>query len=279
VPDDAAAGTLGAGDGTDLWVTWPSSRVARLELSRPDRLNALTSDLVLRLTDTVTRITRDSRCRVLVITGAGRGFCSGLDLASTAEGSQGQLKGVADRLGGQQRFVALMRALRSAPVPVIAAVNGPAAGAGFALALNSDARIASSDATFHVASVRIGLSAGECGISYLLPRLIGAARAFPILLSGRPIDAAEAERIGLVTSITPTGTLQGAAIELAESFAANSPYAVTATKQLMWANMDATFELAIELENRAQILGTYTADAAEAKQAFIERRSPTFTGR
>lgn len=278
VQEDGAVFDSASDVTAELTISWPSTSVALVEIARPHHLNALTPVLADHLRSTVESVALDPRCRAVILTGSGRGFCAGLDLASTAAATGGALRTVPERLGGQDRFAAMVRALRAAPVPVISAVNGPAAGAGFALALNSDVRIASTSASFHVASVRIGLSAGECGTSYLLPRLIGASRAFPILLSGRRVPAAEALGVGLVSDVVDDESLRAAAVELAESITTNSPYAVMATKQLMWANLDLSYSAAMDLENRTQILGTFTSDAVEAKQAFLEGRPPRFSG-
>ena len=174
-----------------------------------------------------------------------------------------------------------MRRLRSLDKVVIAAVNGVAVGVGFALTLGADIRIASRSASFHVGAVRIGLTAGECGISYHLPRLIGASRAFEVMLTGRPVQADEAERIGLVSRLVDDNAdLLAQALDLAGQVLRNSPYATRHTKQLMWANLDAaSLDAAIELENRAQVLALMTDDFHEASRAFIEKRPPVFTGR
>ncbi len=267
-------------------VEWPRPGIALVRLNRPERLNALSPDLVRAIPDAFRRVGADEACRAVILTGAGRGFCAGLDLQGAAgvdlqqsPGGDGLGRGPARRLVGQETFVEMVRTLRSMRQPVIAAVNGPAAGAGFALALGADIRIASRSARFHVAAVKIGLSAGECGMSYLLPRYVGAARAFEILLTGRPFDAEEAERIGLVARVVDDGTVVDAAIEIAEQIVANSPFSMWMTKQVVWANLDAaSFDAAIELENRTQILATMTADSAEAIRAFVEKRAPVFRG-
>jgi enoyl-CoA hydratase len=173
----------------------------------------------------------------------------------------------------------MITAVRSVPQAVIAAVNGPAAGAGFAIALASDIRVASSSARFHVGAVRIGLSGGECGMSYLLPRHVGVARAAEILLTGRPVDAAEAERIGLVARVVADEDLAPAAHRIADAVAANSPYSTWMTKRAIWSNLDADFAGAVELENRTQVLASLTGDSREAIEAFAEKRDPLFTGR
>jgi enoyl-CoA hydratase len=181
-------------------------------------------------------------------------------------------------MAGQEKFASMIRTIRTLRQPVIAAVNGAAAGAGLGLALACDVRVAAASASFHVAAVKIGLSAGECGISYHLPRHIGTSRAFEHMLTGRPIPAADAERYGLVSRVVPDGEVLGAALDIAREIAANSPFAVWQTKQVMRNNIDADFEGALAVENRAQILAVHTDDAGEAMRAFVEKRAPSFTG-
>jgi len=259
--------------------------IAVVTLNRPERLNALSQMTVRRLCATLDGLAADDAVRVLVLTGAGRGFCAGWDLASPLTDATGaELTGppsVADYCTGQELFAGMVRRLRSLGKVVIAAVNGVAVGAGFALTLGADMRIASRAAAFHVGAVRIGLTAGECGISYHLPRLIGASRAFEVMLTGRPIPAEEAERIGLVSRLVDDATdLLPQALALAEQVLRNSPYATRHTKQIMWANLDAGgLDAAIELENRAQVLALMTEDFKEASAAFVQKRAPVFGGR
>jgi enoyl-CoA hydratase len=258
--------------------------LAIVTLSRPERLNALSQNEVRLLCATLDGMARDAAVRVVVLTGAGRGFCAGWDLTSPLTDVSG-----ADLAGpptvpayclGQELFAGMVKRLRSLDKVVIAAVNGAAVGAGFALTLGADLRIASRSASFHVGAIRIGLTAGECGISYHLPRLIGAARAFEVMLTGRPIKADEAERIGLVSRVVDDAELLPQALALAADVLRNSPYATRHTKQIMWANLDAgSLEAAIELENRAQVLALMTEDFREASAAFVEKRAPVFTGR
>jgi enoyl-CoA hydratase len=163
---------------------------------------------------------------------------------------------------------------------VIAAVNGPAAGGGLALALASDVRIAAESARFNVAFVRIGLSGCDIGVSWLLPRLVGASRAFELMLTGRLIDAAEADRIGLVVRVVPDGSVVDAALETAELIAANSPFGVWMTKEVMWSNLETgSLHAGIDLENRTQILTSFSEDMREAMTAFLEKRPPEFRWR
>lgn len=250
-----------------------------LTLNRPDRLNALTRDTVTHLNDVLDRLEADTSCRAVIVTGAGRGFCSGQDLQASNERNRAGTSGVVEKLYWQTQFAGMGGRIRAMTKIVIAAVNGPAVGAGMAIALSADVRIAAPNARFLVAAVRIGLTGGESGISYLLPRMIGASRAFDVLLTGRPIEAEEAERIGLVRNIVPNDGLMAEAIAYARDVLANSPYSMQHTKKLMWANLDAnSYEAAIEAENRAQILGTMTQDYKEATAAFAERRPPRYTG-
>jgi enoyl-CoA hydratase len=188
--------------------------------------------------------------------------------------------GVVDYITGQELFAGMVRRLRALDKVVIAAVNGAAVGAGFALTLGADIRVAARSASFHIGAVRIGLTAGECGISYHLPRLVGASRAFELMLTGRPLPADEAERIGLVSALVDDAELMPKALEIAGSVLRNSPYSTRHTKQLMWANLDApSLDAALEIENRAQVLALMTADFKEASAAFAAKRAPVFTGR
>jgi enoyl-CoA hydratase len=267
-----------SGGVVNIDVAWPEPHIAVVTLNRPARLNALDYEMVDALTATLHPSTLGAACRVVVLTGAGRGFCAGLDLAGAQERERGGGRGPVERLEGQERFAGMVHAIRNLRQPVIAAVNGPAAGAGMALALACDIRIMAASARLHVAAVRLGISAGECAISYHLPRHVGSGKAFEILLTGRPIGAAEADHLGLVSEVVPDGDALPSALACAARVAANSPYAVWQTKRLMWANLDASFDQAIELENRTQVVGTLTADHAEAVAAFNERRDPHFTG-
>jgi enoyl-CoA hydratase/carnithine racemase len=164
-------------------------------------------------------------------------------------------------------------------MPVIAAVNGPATGGGLALALAADIRIGSPGARFNAAFVRIGLSAGDLGTSWLLPRLIGPARASEFCFTGRFMEAEEAERVGLLNRVVPEGSLLDSALELASQIAANSPGGVQLSKRALQANMEAaSFAAALELENRGQALLSRGSDFTEALAAFKEKRAPRFTG-
>ncbi|MFD2422214.1 enoyl-CoA hydratase/isomerase family protein [Amycolatopsis pigmentata] len=241
-------------------------------LHRPQRLNALSYDMWSDLARLVDLVDEDAETRVLVITGSGRGFCAGADLDFIDQLPRMRTE---EFMRDQEFGAGVIAKLRHLPKPVIAAVNGPAAGGGLAIALAADVRIASPQAKFNVAFVRLGLSGCDVGVSWLLPRVVGLGHASELMLSGRLIDAAEACRIGLVNRVSED--LPADAAALAAEFAANSPFGLRLTKQVLQLNVDApSMEAAIELENRNQVLASRTDDMAEAVAAFRERRTPRF---
>ena len=260
-------------------VSRPADGVALLTLNRPEKLNAMDVGLITELHAALDEVGRDRTCRAIVLTGAGRGFCAGLDLAGYGAAPDSDGRGaVGAGFATQQHIASLIPHLRSLHQPVIAAVNGPAAGGGLALALGSDIRIAASSARFNVAFVRIGLSGCDVGVSWLLPRLIGASRAWELMLTGRVIDSAEADRLGLVTRVVEDGTVVESALETAALIAANSPWGVRMTKEVAWSQLEiGSLQAGIDLENRTQILSSMTADMQEAMRAFLEKRPPQFT--
>jgi enoyl-CoA hydratase len=255
--------------------------ITLLTLDRPERLNAMSRELVSDLHDALAALADDRECRVAILTGAGRGFCAGLDLKETGDLATDVADGGGGppaALRGQQQIASLVTRLRALSKPVIAAVNGPATGGGLALALACDVRVAAESARFNVAFIRVGLSGCDIGVSYLLPRLVGASRAFELMLTGRMIDAAEADRIGLVSKMVPDGKVLDAALDTAELIRANSPFGVWMTKEVMWDNLEASsLQAAIDLENRTQLLSSYTGDMREALAAFLEKRPPRFS--
>lgn len=262
----------------DIGIERSQAGIVTVWLDRPESLNALTVGMMRELRATLASLGQDGDCRVIVLAGRGRSFCAGLDLKAVAAADTGP--GAIGRMALQEIFAAAIPQIRRLPQPVVAAVQGAAAGAGFALSLASDIRIAAPSAKFLIGAVRIGLTAGECGISYHLPRVIGAGRAFEIMLTGRPVGADEALSCGLVTQLAPEAELHRAALMVAQRIIENSPYSVKHTKQLMWANLDAgSLEQAMTLENHAQTVAMLTEDFAEATQAFGEKRPPRFTGR
>lgn len=249
-----------------------------LTLRRPRKLNALSWEMVDEINSALATVAADREVRALVLTGEGRGFCSGTDLDGS--GQVGTAGGVVDTLDGQEKLAAMALGLRNLPQPAIAAVNGPAAGGGLALALACDVRLCSREARFNVAFVRIGLSGCDVGVSHLLPRIVGLGIASELMLTGRQVGAEEALRIGLANSVCEPERLLDAAAEMAAQMAANSPFALRMTKQVLGRNVDApSLEAAIELENRTQVLATRTEDMGEALAAFREKRPPRFTGR
>jgi enoyl-CoA hydratase len=261
-------------------VDLPRPGVTRITLNRPDKLNAMTTELVQQLHHALDDVAVDPSCRVVVLTGAGRGFCAGLDLRGYGDAPDSEGFGRPQAGFAVQRHIArLIPHLRSLPQPVIAAVNGPAAGGGFALVLGSDIRIAATTARFNAAFIRIGLSACDIGISWLLPRLVGAARAHELMLTGRIFDAAEADRIGLVNRVVPDGELDKFVDEWAARLAAGPPIALAQSKRLLNNAVGITLEQALDEEGAAQTVNMSTEDTAEAVSAFLEKRDPTFQGR
>jgi enoyl-CoA hydratase/carnithine racemase len=255
----------------------PAGGVAVATLYRPDRMNAMTMVMFAELEQLALDLGEQDDLRVLIVTGAGAAFCAGYDLADAAE-----LPGLSPMgmLARQEQAARALSAIRSIRVPVIAAVNGAVAGGGLALALAADIRLASSAARFNAAFVRIGLSAGDLGTSWLLPRLIGPALAAEIAYTGRFVEAAEAERIGLVNRVVPAQDLMAEAIAMAVLICANSPAGVQLSKRALQANMEiSSYAAALELENRGQALLTRGDDLPEALAAFRAKRAPTFTGR
>ncbi len=264
-----------------LELSTPRPGVTVITLNRPDRLNAMNHELVHDLHAALDDLRTDRSTRVVVLTGAGRGFCSGLDLSGTfrVPGTEG-LGRVQAGMASQQLIASLVPKLRSLRQPVIAAVNGPAAGGGLALALGSDVRLAGPGAKFNVAFVRIGLSGCDIGVSWLLPRLIGASRAFELLLTGRIVDAAEADRLGLVSRVVEDRPVLDAALDVAGEILANSPTGVWMTKEVMWSQLEVgSMQAGIDLENRTQIMTSMTEDMTEAVSAFVEKRAPDFSDR
>ncbi len=253
---------------------WLEPGVQLLCFNRPDRLNALDDETVGLIRELLEQVAGNPDCRVLILTGAGRGFCSGFDLSLAADAPGSEHGETQAWMKRQENFSRLVSQLRDLQQPVIAAINGPANGAGLGLALACDIRIAAASARFNAAFIRVGMSSCDIGVSYLLPRCVGMSRAFEIMLTGRMIDAAEADRIGLVSRLVADETLLAQALELARQIAANSSFAVWMTKRGMWANVEASsLHAAIELENRTQILARTTGELKAAAQAVIARQS------
>jgi enoyl-CoA hydratase len=261
-----------------LLVDEPAAHVRRLTLNRPEQLNAMTAELCEALHGELCAIASDRACRVVILTGAGRGFCAGLDLQGygTAPGNDGSDE-PRDRLANQEHMSRLVLELRALPQPVIAAVNGPAAGFGLALALASDIRYASREAVFRAAFINIGVSNCDMGTSWLLPRLIGASRSHELMLTGRRVEAEETLRIGLVADVVEGERLPERALQAAEQIASLAPWGVRLTKRGMWAALEIPSEqAAIEYEDRQQIMSTFGRALPEAIAAFLEKRPAEF---
>jgi len=264
---------------TTVRVDRPTPEIAVITLDRPDQLNAITFELVDDLHAALDEVDGDNSCRVVVLTGAGRGFSSGLDLKSIGPSSRSSgLSGPAAGMRSQEHIANLVPHLRRIQQPVIAAINGAAYGGGLAIACACDLRIAAESARMCVQFIKVGIGGCDIGISYTLPRLVGVARAHDLILTARVFDAAEAERIGLVSRVVTDGTALEAALEVAATICSYSPFGVVMTKQVMWANVDApNVEAAIHMENRTQILASTTGDVAEAAAAFMEKRPPRWS--
>jgi enoyl-CoA hydratase len=254
------------------------TRVKQLTLNRPSRLNALNPALVEALHAALDSLQRDMNTGVLVLTGAGRAFCSGADLSGQGFGDIGE--GSPQRVWTevQARYTGLVAKLRRIPQVVISAVNGPCVGGGFALAMASDIRLAATDAYFLAAQINIGQAVSEMGSSYFLSRLIGG-RATEILLTGRRVPAEEAERIGLVSHLHAPKQLLPAALELAGELAEKAPLALRLSKEAINASLGASsLEVALIMEDRTQVLAVLSDDLKEGQRAFMEKRRPRYKG-
>jgi len=261
-----------------LLVDQPAPHVTRLTLNRPDQLNAMTAELCETLHATLRTVAADRACRAVILTGAGRAFCAGLDLHGY--GAAPENTGAdepRDRLANQQHMSTAILALRALPQPVIAAVNGAAAGFGLALTLGSDIRYASTAAVFRAAFLNIGVSNCDMGTSWLLPRLIGASRSHELMLTGRRVNAEEALRIGLVADVVEPDDLAERALSGAQQIASSAPWAVRLTKRGIWTALEIPSEqAAIEFEDRQQIMATFGNALPEAVSAFLEKRPAEF---
>ncbi|HEX9831530.1 MAG TPA: enoyl-CoA hydratase-related protein [Mycobacterium sp.] len=257
-----------------LELTYPRPDIAVLTLNRPEKLNALSYELVEDLHTTLDGIRDNDDCRVVVLTGAGRGFCSGLDLTDPNPNKAG---GGTDfpRSGmrWQERIAGLTARIHRLRQPVIAAVNGPAYGGGMGIALVCDIRIASESARFCTQFIKLGLGGCDIGVSYTLPRIVGAGAAFDLILTARVVDADEALRMGMVSRVCPDAAVVDDALTIAETLCGYGKFGVESTKQVLWANLDASsLEAALHLENRSQILASTGRVMADATEAFRHRQ-------
>ncbi|MBN9557628.1 MAG: enoyl-CoA hydratase/isomerase family protein [Alphaproteobacteria bacterium] len=250
-------------------------------LNRPERLNALNPQLVNDLLDYFQSLYMDHSVRVVVVRGAGRAFCAGLDLKeSSAAGSRGEPRGPVAGLMSQRRISEIVMRMRRAPQPIISLVHGPACGGGFAIALASDVRIAGQSARMNAAFIRIGLSACDIGVSYFLPRLVGVSVASELMLTGRFIQAERALRVGLVSEVVADDALAAAAQPYIDEMLATSPIGLRLTKECLNMSVDAgSLEAAVAMEDRNQILASQSDDFREGISAFLEKRPPSYHNR
>jgi 2-(1,2-epoxy-1,2-dihydrophenyl)acetyl-CoA isomerase len=257
-------------DGLRVEVDGP---VATLTLDRPAALNALTVPMKVAMRETLESLAADRAVRAVILTGAGRAFCAGQDLAERDEPDAAPLE-----VEVRERYNPIIRALRSMGQPVIAAVNGVAAGAGASIAFACDLRIAAEEARFVLAFGRIGL-VPDSGATWFLPRLVGPAKAAELALVGDAIDAAEALRLGLVSRVVPGDRLMDETRELAGRLAEGAPLALALTKTALQRSMTLDLDEALEGEAKLQGIAGASADHAEGLAAFREKRPPRFTGR
>jgi enoyl-CoA hydratase len=258
----------------------PQPHVALVTLNRPERMNSMAFDVMVPLKAALDELTADNDIRVVILTGAGRGFSSGADHKSA--GSVPHVQGLTRptyALRSMEVLDEVILAMRRLHQPIIAAVNGAAIGGGLCLALAADIRVASAGAYFRAAGINNGLTASELGLSYLLPRAIGSSRAFEIMLTGRDVDAAEAERIGLVSRQVPAADLLPTCYGMAARIAAFSRPGIELTKRTLWTGLDAsTLEGHMQAEGLGQLyVRLLTANFEEAVAARAEQRAPVFT--
>jgi enoyl-CoA hydratase len=257
----------------------PRPEVALVTLDRPERMNAMAFDVMVPLRQRLEDLGRENDVRVVVLTGAGHGFCSGADLEDP--GTVPDVDGLTlptMALRSMELLDEVVRTLRRLHQPVIAAVNGPAIGGGFCLALATDIRLAADSAYFRAAGINNGLTAAELGLSYLLPRAVGSARAAEIMLTGRDVGADEAARIGLVSTVVPGDELLGSCYELAERICGWSRAGVELTKRMLWNSLDASsLQTHMDAEGTAQLFVRITTqNFEESVRARKEGRRPVF---
>ena len=251
-----------------------SKGIATLTLNRPDRLNALTFDVYRELTDLFADLRAEKDIRVVIITGAGRAFCSGGDVHDIiGELFNRDMEGL---LEFTRMTCELVHNIRAAPQPIIASVNGTTAGAGACIALASDIRIASEEAKIAFLFVKVGLSGADMGAAYLLPRVIGLAKATELLYMGEFISAVEAERVGLYNRVVSIDQLASTTREFAERLAEGPAFALAKTKEMLNRELFSSLDTALEADALAQAICMQHPDYREAYEAFVEKRKPKF---
>ena len=253
-----------------------SESVATLTLNRPDRLNALSTPMTDGLLEALPRLARDTAVGVIVLTGSGRAFCAGGDVKNMAEGRVE--RGIEEAVSHLRARMEVSRLLHEIAKPTIAMVNGPAAGAGMALALACDLRIAAQSARFITAFANVGFS-GDFGGSYFLSKLVGTGRARELYYTAEPLDAAQALALGVVNRVVADADLLASTMQLAQKLAGGPRIALALMKQNFNAAETGTLAQLLDLEARGQIETGRTDDHKEAARAFVEKRAPVFTGR
>lgn len=255
-------------DGAD-WVT----------LDRPEALNALNPEMIAALNDYFDALRTKRHVRVVVLRGAGRAFCAGLDIkdAMTRREHKAAQSSVQDSLDSQRRIADIVMKMRRCPQPIVALINGAAAGGGFAIALAADIRIAARGARMNCASIKLGLGGCDIGVSYFLPRLVGVSIASELILTGRFIDAERAHAVGLVSDVADADALDAAAVPYVEAMLAASPTGLRLSKECLNISVDAgSLEAVIAMEDRNQVLCSRSEDFQEGLRAFVEKRKPAY---
>ncbi len=243
-------------------------------LNRPESLNAMSRTMMLELQHYFGKLYTDHETRVVVMRGAGRGFCAGLDLK---EDLSDEPSGAVMGMRVQRRVSEIMMRMRRAPQPIISLINGAASGGGFGLALASDIRIAAPGIKMNAAFIRIGLTACDVGVSYFLPRLVGSSLASELLLTGNFISAERALALGLVSQVVDLESIDQVGEQMAGDIVRNSPIGVRLTKECLNMSVDAPgLEAVIAMEDRQQILVAQTGDMREGVRAFLEKRPPEY---
>ena len=256
--------------------------IRTITLDRPDRLNAVNDALAFSVGDALADAGADDAVRVVVITGAGRAFCAGLDLKQAMARRAGQQEppGVTESLDSQRRIADIVMLMRRCPQPIIALVQGAAAGGGFALALAADIRIATKSARMNCAFVKLGLGGCDIGTSYFLPRLVGVSVASELILTGRFIHAERALAVGLVSEVVEEGQLEAAAAPYVDAMMTASPVGLRLSKECLNMSVDAgSIEAVIAMEDRNQVLCSRSEDFDEGIRAFLEKRKPVYIRR
>ncbi|WP_349826958.1 enoyl-CoA hydratase/isomerase family protein [Brevibacterium litoralis] len=268
-------------DLTRVRLDHPEPGIARLTLCRPDRMNAGDTHFVQAVLAALDEVESDTDLRVLVLTGEGRAFCAGLDLTGFDDDHLVTERGRVLRTMERQKEIAhLVARIRGLRIPVVAAAGGATAGLGLSMLCASDVRYAVPDAAMAVGYIRAGFSACDMGLSWLLPRIVGAGRAQELMLTGRRFTAAEAHSFGLLAAVVEPAELMDTALATARQIMRNAPLSVEYTKEGLWKSLEIpSFEAAVEFENRQQLFTALLDDREEATASFLEKRDPHYSRR